>query len=68
MKTIQIKVSIDGVNYLSEPYEAKKQEVLEHAEDSMIDGLPYGVQLEKGNYILFGSELVKKSIITIIEL
>lgn len=69
MKTIQIKVTIDGVNYLSNPSSLKnKVESAFFIENMMKKDEGLGMELENGNQIYFGSELIKKSIITIIEL
>lgn len=68
MKTIQIKVTIDGVNYFSEIYNTQYREYIDNEVENKIDnGLPIGFTDDKGNKIYFGSDLVKKSIITIIE-
>lgn len=69
MKTIQIKVSIDGVNYFSALETTKSKSIIDEAVcDIMKKEKSLGFTDDKGNEIYFGSDLVKKSIITIIEL
>lgn len=69
MKTIQIKVSIDGVNYLSEIYDAKQRKSINEVIDKTLEeDLAFNFLDTNKNEIYFGSELIKKSIITIIEL